>query len=82
MQQELDLPVVTDVHSPEEAQLPGEVCDILQIPALAILVVLKSVPQIHLRHALTYLPFNWQREDSSNFVLHLLKWRRVFLLHY
>lgn len=33
VQKEFDLPVVTDVHSPEEAQLAGEVCDILQIPA-------------------------------------------------
>lgn len=33
VQQELGLPVVTDVHSPEEARLAGEVCDILQIPA-------------------------------------------------
>ncbi len=30
---ELDLPIVTDVHSPEEAQVAGQVCDILQIPA-------------------------------------------------
>lgn len=30
---ELDLPVVTDVHSPEEALAAGEVCDLLQIPA-------------------------------------------------
>lgn len=28
-----DLPIVTDVHSPEEARAAGEVCDILQIPA-------------------------------------------------
>lgn len=33
VQQEFDLPVVTDVHSPEEAQAAGEVCEILQIPA-------------------------------------------------
>ncbi len=33
VQQELDLPVVTDVHSPEEAQAAGEVCEVLQIPA-------------------------------------------------
>jgi 2-dehydro-3-deoxyphosphooctonate aldolase (KDO 8-P synthase) len=30
---ELNLPVVTDVHTPEEAAAAGEVCDILQIPA-------------------------------------------------
>lgn len=30
---ELDLAVVTDVHSPEEAKMAGEVCDIVQIPA-------------------------------------------------
>lgn len=30
---ELDLPIVTDVHSPEEATRAGEICDILQIPA-------------------------------------------------
>lgn len=33
VQQEFGLPVVTDVHSPEEAQAAGEVCEILQIPA-------------------------------------------------
>lgn len=33
VQKELDLPVVTDVHSPEEAKAAGEVCDVLQIPA-------------------------------------------------
>lgn len=33
VQKELDLPVVTDVHSPEEAIAAGEVCEILQIPA-------------------------------------------------
>ncbi len=33
IQQEFDLPVVTDVHSPEEAQAAGQVCDVLQIPA-------------------------------------------------
>jgi len=30
---EFDLPIVTDVHSAEEARCAGEVCDILQIPA-------------------------------------------------
>lgn len=30
---ELDLPVVTDVHSPEQATAAGEVVDIIQIPA-------------------------------------------------
>ena len=30
---ELDLPIVTDVHSPEEARAVGQVCDIVQIPA-------------------------------------------------
>jgi 2-dehydro-3-deoxyphosphooctonate aldolase (KDO 8-P synthase) len=29
----LDLPVMTDVHTPEEATASGQVCDILQIPA-------------------------------------------------
>jgi 2-dehydro-3-deoxyphosphooctonate aldolase (KDO 8-P synthase) len=33
VKRELDLPVVTDVHSPEEATAVGEVCDIIQIPA-------------------------------------------------
>lgn len=33
VQNELDLPVVTDVHSPEEAKAAGEVCEIIQIPA-------------------------------------------------
>jgi 2-dehydro-3-deoxyphosphooctonate aldolase (KDO 8-P synthase) len=33
IRKECDLPVTTDVHSPEEAMAAGEVCDILQIPA-------------------------------------------------
>ena len=33
IKKELDLPVTTDVHSPEEATAAGAVCDILQIPA-------------------------------------------------
>lgn len=33
VQKEYDLPVVTDVHTIEEAQRAGEVCEVLQIPA-------------------------------------------------
>lgn len=33
IRRELDLPVVTDVHSPEEATAAGQVCEVLQIPA-------------------------------------------------
>lgn len=33
VRKELDVPVVTDVHSPEEAKRVGEVCDLIQIPA-------------------------------------------------
>ncbi|MCB1114292.1 MAG: 3-deoxy-8-phosphooctulonate synthase [Chlamydiia bacterium] len=33
VQKEFDLPVVTDVHSPEEATKAGGVCDMIQIPA-------------------------------------------------
>ena len=33
VQKEFELPVVTDVHTPEEAAACGQVCDILQIPA-------------------------------------------------
>ena len=33
VQRELDLPVITDIHSPEEASLAGAVCDMIQIPA-------------------------------------------------
>ena len=33
VQKEFDLPVVTDVHSPEDAIAAAKVCDILQIPA-------------------------------------------------
>ena len=33
IQEEFDLPVVTDVHSPDEAKLAGNVCDMIQIPA-------------------------------------------------
>jgi 2-dehydro-3-deoxyphosphooctonate aldolase (KDO 8-P synthase) len=33
VRKELDLPVVTDIHSPEEAASAGEVCEMIQIPA-------------------------------------------------
>ena len=33
IKRELDLPVFTDVHSPEEAREAAEVCDVIQIPA-------------------------------------------------
>lgn len=33
VQKEFDLPVVTDVHSPEEASLVGAQCEMVQIPA-------------------------------------------------
>jgi 2-dehydro-3-deoxyphosphooctonate aldolase (KDO 8-P synthase) len=33
IRRELDVPVLTDIHSPEEAAAAGEVCDILQVPA-------------------------------------------------
>lgn len=33
IQKEFDLPIVTDIHSPEEAAIAGEVCDVIQIPA-------------------------------------------------
>ncbi|MCE2982380.1 MAG: 3-deoxy-8-phosphooctulonate synthase, partial [Parachlamydia sp.] len=33
VQNELDLPVVTDVHTPEEARIVGESCEVVQIPA-------------------------------------------------
>lgn len=33
VQQECELPVTTDVHSPEEARAAGQVCDIVQVPA-------------------------------------------------
>lgn len=33
VQREFDVPVMTDVHSPEEAKVAGRICDIIQIPA-------------------------------------------------
>lgn len=33
VQAEFDLPVLTDVHSPEEAKIAGSICDVIQIPA-------------------------------------------------
>lgn len=33
VKKELDIPVLTDVHSPEEARRAGNVCDVIQIPA-------------------------------------------------
>lgn len=33
IQRELDLPIVTDIHTPEEATIAGAICDMVQIPA-------------------------------------------------
>lgn len=33
VKKEFDLPIVSDIHSPQEAKAAGTVCDILQIPA-------------------------------------------------
>lgn len=33
VKREFDLPIVTDIHTPEEARAAADVCDILQIPA-------------------------------------------------
>lgn len=33
VKRELDLPIVTDVHTPEEATAAGMICDVIQIPA-------------------------------------------------
>lgn len=33
VKKELNIPVLTDVHSPEEAEAAAEVCDVIQIPA-------------------------------------------------
>ena len=33
VQKDFDLPVITDVHNPEDAKRAGEVCDMIQIPA-------------------------------------------------
>lgn len=33
VQKEFNLPVITDVHSPEDATIAGNVCDMIQIPA-------------------------------------------------
>jgi 2-dehydro-3-deoxyphosphooctonate aldolase (KDO 8-P synthase) len=33
VKQEMGLPILTDIHTPEEAALAGEVCDVIQVPA-------------------------------------------------
>lgn len=33
IKREFDLPILTDVHTPEEALIAGQVCDVIQIPA-------------------------------------------------
>lgn len=33
VQKEFDLPVITDIHSPEEAEVAGSICEMIQIPA-------------------------------------------------
>lgn len=33
VKEEFDLPILTDVHSPEEARAAGQVCEMIQIPA-------------------------------------------------
>ena len=35
IKQKLSLPIITDVHNVEEAKIASEICDIIQIPALA-----------------------------------------------
>lgn len=33
IKEKFDIPVLTDIHSPEEAEIAGAVCDVIQIPA-------------------------------------------------
>ncbi|PIS02035.1 MAG: 3-deoxy-8-phosphooctulonate synthase [Chlamydiae bacterium CG10_big_fil_rev_8_21_14_0_10_42_34] len=33
VQKELDLPIITDIHTPDDARIAGEICDVIQIPA-------------------------------------------------
>jgi len=33
VRQEFGVPILTDVHSPEEAEIAGDICDVIQIPA-------------------------------------------------
>lgn len=33
LKKDLNIPIITDIHSPQEAELVGDVCDIIQIPA-------------------------------------------------
>jgi len=35
VKEELGLPILNDVHTPEEAEAAAEVCDIIQIPAFS-----------------------------------------------
>ena len=33
VKREFELPILTDVHSPEDAKAAAEICDVIQIPA-------------------------------------------------
>ena len=54
---ELDLPVTTDIHHPEHAEIAASVCDILQIPAFLarqtdlLVAAAKTMVPIHVKKA-------------------------------
>ncbi len=64
IKRELNLPIVTDIHTPEEAAAAAEVCDILQIPAFLcrqtdlLLAAAKTGRVIHLKKGQFVAPWD------------------------
>lgn len=66
VQNELDLPVTTDIHSPEEAIAAGQVCDIIQIPAFLcrqtdlVAAAAKACPAVSVKKGQFMAPWDMQ----------------------
>ncbi len=67
VKKELELPVVTDVHLPEEAHAVAEVCDLLQIPAFLcrqtdlILAAAATLKPVHVKKGQFMAPWDMQQ---------------------
>lgn len=67
VKEEFDLPVVTDVHTEEEADAAGQVCDLIQIPAFLcrqtdlIVAAAKSAPAVSIKKGQFMAP--WDMEN-------------------
>ncbi len=72
VQKEFDLPVVTDVHSPEEATAVGQVCDVIQIPAFLcrqtdlIVAAAKTGKPVSVKKRAIYGPLGYGQRCRQN----------------